>query len=41
MLDRRGVLGAAGMLAYPAQAYARDRRRIINAMMTDEPAALC
>lgn len=41
MLGRRGVLGAAGLLAYPAQAYARNGRRIINAMMTDEPATLC
>ena len=39
MLDRRSVLGAAGLVAVPAQA--SDRRRILNAMMTDEPAALC
>lgn len=40
MLDRRSLLGAA--LAFPAQAYAMPNRgRIINAMMTDEPATLC
>jgi peptide/nickel transport system substrate-binding protein len=40
MLGRRSVLGAA--LAFPAQAYAvPSRGRIINAMMTDEPATLC
>ncbi len=40
MLDRRSLLSAAGgMLAFPAQAYAPGR--IINAMMTDEPATLC
>jgi peptide/nickel transport system substrate-binding protein len=32
-------LGAAGLLTVPARA--SDRRRILNAMMTDEPAALC
>lgn len=41
MLDRRAVLGGTGLLAFPAQAWAADRRRIINAMMTDEPATLC
>jgi peptide/nickel transport system substrate-binding protein len=40
-LDRRAVLGAAGLLAYPAQAWAApNKRRIINAMMTDDPAHL-
>jgi peptide/nickel transport system substrate-binding protein len=40
MLDRRAVLGAA--LAYPAQAWAAPSgRRIINAMMFEEPAVLC
>ena len=41
MLDRRAVLGAA--LAYPAQAWSapnRGGRRIINAMMFEEPAHL-
>jgi peptide/nickel transport system substrate-binding protein len=42
MLDRRAMLGGAGLLAYPAQAWAApDRRGVINAMMTDDPAALC
>jgi peptide/nickel transport system substrate-binding protein len=40
MLDRRAVLGGTGLLAFPAQAWSADKRRIINAMMTDEPAHL-
>ena len=40
MLDRRAVLGGTGLLAFPAQGRAADKRRIINAMMTDEPAHL-
>jgi peptide/nickel transport system substrate-binding protein len=41
MFDRRTALGGmAGWLAAPAAARAAGRR-IINAMMTDEPAALC
>lgn len=40
MLDRRAMLGGTGLLAFPAQAWGADRRRIINAMMTDEPAHL-
>ena len=40
-MDRRAVLGGAGLLAYPAQAWgAGGKRRIINAMMPDEPAHL-
>jgi peptide/nickel transport system substrate-binding protein len=39
MLDRRSVLSAAGLLTVPARA--SDRRRVLNAMMPDEPAALC
>src|ERR1051325_4130964 len=42
MLDRRDMLGGAGLLAYPAQGWAApDRRGVINAMMVDDPAALC
>ena len=41
LVDRRTVLGAAGLLAFPSQSRAApNRRRIINAMMTDEPAHL-
>jgi peptide/nickel transport system substrate-binding protein len=42
MLDRRAMLGASGLLAFPAQVRASDsgKRRIINAMMPDEPAHL-
>jgi peptide/nickel transport system substrate-binding protein len=40
MLDRRAVLGGTGLLAFPAQAWSADKRRVINAMMTDEPAHL-
>jgi peptide/nickel transport system substrate-binding protein len=41
-LDRRAVLGAAaaGALSYPAQAWAGQGRRVINAMMPAEPAHL-
>jgi peptide/nickel transport system substrate-binding protein len=42
MLDRRAMLGGAGLLAFPAQAYSLSGRdRVINAMMTADPAALC
>ena len=42
MLDRRAMLGAAGLLAFPAQAYCLSARdRVMNAMMTDDPATLC
>ncbi len=42
MLDRRAMLGAAGVLAFPAQAWSLSGRdRIINAMMFDDPATLC
>ena len=40
MLDRRAMLGGTGLLAFPAAAWASSDRRIINAMMTDEPAHL-
>ena len=40
MLDRRAVLAGTGLLAYPAQAWAASRSRIINAMMPAEPAHL-
>lgn len=41
MLSRRATLGAAGLLAYPAQAWAAaGKSRVINAMMTDDPAHL-
>src|SRR6478609_4408371 len=42
MLDRRAMLGAAS-LAVPAvgSALAADSRRMITAMMTDDPATLC
>src|SRR4051812_35008879 len=49
MLDRRAMLGAAGLLAYPAQAWPapNERRnarsgnsRVISAMMFSEPAHL-
>ena len=45
MLDRRGVLGAAGLLAYPAQAWSAPNarsgnNRVITAMMFAEPAHL-
>jgi len=40
-LDRRAVLGAAGLLAYPAQAWAAPgKTRVINAMMFEDPAHL-
>ena len=44
MLDRRATLGAAGLLAYPAQAWSAPRgtgRRVINAMIFEDPAMLC
>jgi peptide/nickel transport system substrate-binding protein len=42
MPDRRAILGAAGLLAFPAQAWSLSGRdRIINAMMFDDPATLC
>jgi len=42
MLDRRAMLGAAGLLAFPAQAWSLPPgKRVINAMMTDDPATLC
>src|SRR3982751_2318549 len=45
MLDRRAVLRAAGLVAYPAQAWPAPNRtsggrRIINAMMFEDPAHL-
>ncbi|HEY2008090.1 MAG TPA: ABC transporter substrate-binding protein [Rhizomicrobium sp.] len=41
MLDRRAMLGAAGLLAFPAQAWsAPGKARIITAMMFAEPAHL-
>ena len=40
-VDRRAVLGAAGLLAFPAQAWsAPNNSRVINAMMPAEPAHL-
>src|SRR5258708_1988892 len=41
MLDRPAVLGGAGLLAVPAQAGSQNKSGVINAMMTDDPAALC
>lgn len=42
MFSRRAMLGAAGLLAYPAQAWSLPPgRRVMNAMMTDDPATLC
>ena len=45
MLDRRAMLGAAvglpSALAWPRSARAADGRRMITAMMTDDPATLC
>jgi peptide/nickel transport system substrate-binding protein len=42
MLDRRAMLGAAGLLAFPAQAYSLSARdRVINAMLTADLATLC
>jgi len=42
MLDRRAMLGAAGLLAFPAQAWSLPPgKRVMNAMMTDDPATLC
>ena len=42
MLDRRTTLGAAGLLAFPAQAWSLSARdRIIDAMMFVDPATLC
>src|SRR6185295_15777696 len=41
MLNRRAALGAAGLLAYPAQAWALSgKSRVMNAMLTDDPAHL-
>lgn len=40
MLNRRAMLGAAAC-AVPAAGYAADSRRMITAMMTDDPATLC
>ena len=41
MLNRRAMLGAAGLLADPAQAWALSgKSRVINAMMFDDPAHL-
>jgi len=41
MLNRRAALGAAGLLAYPAQAWgAPGKSRVMNAMITDDPAHL-
>ena len=40
MLDRRAMLGAAAC-AVPAAGYAADSRRVITAMLTDDPASLC
>jgi peptide/nickel transport system substrate-binding protein len=40
MLNRRAMLGAAA-LTLPGGAQAADSRRVINAMMTDDPAHLC
>ncbi len=40
MLNRRAMLGAAGLIAYPAQGWAAGNSRVINAMMTDDPAHL-
>jgi peptide/nickel transport system substrate-binding protein len=40
-VDRRAVLGAAGLLAFPAQGWsAPNNSRVINAMMPAEPAHL-
>ena len=42
MLDRRAMLGAAGVLAFPAQAYSLPPgKRVMSAMMFDDPATLC
>src|SRR5215469_11281054 len=42
MLDRRATLGAAGLLAFPAQAYSLlAGKRVMNAMLTADPATLC
>ena len=42
MLDRRAILGAAGVLAFPAQAYSLPPgKRVMSAMMFDDPATLC
>src|SRR3569623_262840 len=44
MLDRRAMLGAAALglpAALAAPALAADKRRMITAMMTDDPAHLC
>src|SRR5882724_3803363 len=41
MLNRRAALAAAGLLAYPAQAWgAPGKSRVMNAMITDDPAHL-
>jgi peptide/nickel transport system substrate-binding protein len=42
MLDRRNMLGAAALLAVPAHAFGLSAKdRVINAMITDDPATLC
>jgi peptide/nickel transport system substrate-binding protein len=42
MVDRRAILGAAGLLAYPAEGYGLSARdRVINAMFFADPATLC
>lgn len=41
MLDRRAMLGAAAWALPGGVAQAADGRRVINAMMTDDPAHLC
>ena len=42
MLNRRTMMGAAGLLAFPAQAWSLPvGKRVITAMMTDDPATLC
>lgn len=42
MLNRRAMLAAAGLLANPTKAYSLSaRQRVMNAMMTDDPATLC
>ncbi|HEX4027222.1 MAG TPA: hypothetical protein VHX18_06340, partial [Rhizomicrobium sp.] len=42
MLDRRAILGAAGVLAFPPPAYSLPPgKRVMSAMMFDDPATLC
>jgi peptide/nickel transport system substrate-binding protein len=42
MLDRRAMLSGAGLLAFPAQGYSLPAgKRVISAMMADDPATLC